>query len=70
MKYTIQKTPHLIRVEFDHCEVGELSLEDVVKFCLTLPEVEALNASDYCQQYYTINMYANSMEVEFRKEVD
>lgn len=55
-------------IEFDGGEV-EGTLNELVEYCLTIPEVQQLNpGSDYTQQYYNIEHYAETIIVVFRQE--
>jgi hypothetical protein len=58
-----------VKVEFEGCQVSDMSPEDIHQFCLTIPEVVALNGpdSDYAEQYYDIQVSADSVTYIYRK---
>lgn len=68
-KPTIRTSEGKLHLEFDGCQVNG-SLDELVNYCLSLPEVMQLNpGSDYTEQYYTIECSAEAVCIIFRKEV-
>ena len=57
-----------LECEFDGCQIDG-SLDEAVQFCLQLDEVKDLNpGSDYTEQYYNIQVTADSVTIIFNKE--
>ena len=63
-------TKQTMSVELDGCQVADLTLGEIQKLCFQLhPELKDLNpGSDYTEQYFDIQVSADSITVIFRKE--
>lgn len=65
---TTRKTYNTVEVEYDWVEVDG-SLDAAIKMALQEQDVvELANGSDYVQQYYEVQVSANSLVFIFRSE--